>query len=486
MSSLCLLQRLQELVTEVTGTNSSNEKLERIREFEDIKDFIGLLMDPLQTTGVTSVKVLAHEKNIKKKSQKTPKKRTKPAKGPAAKRLKTSTPTSEVEASDDNLEVKEVDTFLTNDIPLMLQRLYDREYSGHQAYEAVIYAMEAYPEHRDLVLCIANKNLKLRMDVKQINKAFPNLIKVFSVALAQDLQKARKSFDKSLAAKEEWVMSRKFDGVRSLVLFNGKKAKSYSRNGKEFPALQRLNDLLEKHAPLGQKFVLDGEVCSVDEKGNENFTDAVSQVKRKSVVMENFKYYVFDVLTMDEFESGTSTRILSERLGDAETLFETMFPDGEIREFHLVDQTFYTDEAFEELASTASDLNWEGLMLRKDTVYKGKRSNDILKHKKFFIEEYEVLDTENALQRIIDEETGLEKEEVLLKSVIIDHKGGQVNVGSGFTRDQRRLYKQHPEQIIGRTITVQYFEECQSSNASNLSLRFPTVKKIWGPEGRDV
>ena len=44
---------------------------------------------------------------------------------------------------------------------------------------------------------------------------------------------------------------------------------------------------------------------------------------------------------------------------------------------------------------------WEGLMLRKNETYKGKRSTDILKVKQMFDEEYIVVDLENDVHRVL-------------------------------------------------------------------------------------
>ena len=113
---------------------------------------------------------------------------------------------------------------------------------------------------------------------------------------------------------------------------------------------------------------------------------------------------------------------------------------------------------------------------------KGKRSNDLLKVKKFFDEEYIVKGVENSIHRIIVD--GLEVEEEMLSNVIIEHKGCDVGVGSGFNQEERRLYFNSPLLIIGKTITVQYFEETLNQDGCH-SLRFPVVKHIY-ENGRTV
>ena len=69
----------------------------------------------------------------------------------------------------------------------------------------------------------------------------------------------------------------------------------------------------------------------------------------------------------------------------------------------------------------------------------------------------------------------------MLSAVSIEHKGNEVQVGSGFSIEQRKLYFNYPEDIIDHVITVQHFEESQNQLGEN-SLRFPVVKIIHGKE----
>jgi len=123
-------------------------------------------------------------------------------------------------------------------------------------------------------------------------------------------------------------------------------------------------------------------------------------------------------------------------------------------------------------------------MLRKNTTYKGKRSNDILKCKKFIDDEYIVKDIETGPFRIIDKGTGLETEIMTMTNVIIEHKGNPVSVGSGFSIGDRQVYFNDPSKILGKEITVQYFEESQDKTGK-FSLRFPVCKTVY-ENGRQV
>jgi DNA ligase-1 len=130
-----------------------------------------------------------------------------------------------------------------------------------------------------------------------------------------------------------------------------------------------------------------------------------------------------------------------------------------------------------------------GLMIRKDAPYQGKRSNDLLKVKKFETEEYKVEDVVFGPIMVINEDSGLQETIEALVSVVINHKGLNtltnaedtkvINVGSGFSQQERVEFYNHPERIKGKVISVQFFETIRSKDGKE-SLRFPTFKGIHG------
>lgn len=435
-----LLQCLNQMITDVNEVNGTNEKIKRLQKYSGLKSFLKMLYDPLQTTGVTSAQLDKFSQNKKKRK---------------------------METNNASLELED-----------LLQKLYNRDLSGDEAKSTVLSFISAYPDHKELIYKIIDKDLETRLDIKQLNKAFPGLIGEFNVALANDFQKGQKYFEKH--KKDVWFISRKYDGIRCIVKVSNGVAQAFSRNGNRLPALEPLERLIQSACTTkDQDFVLDGEICVVDKNGTENFTSAVSSAKRKSVKMENFRYYVFDYLTMDQFELRDDTTVLSKRLETLQKFLERFSGDNQIC---AVEMERYSDAALAKWKTKSQDAEWEGLMLRMDSAYSGKRSNDLLKMKSFFDDEYEVLDCEFGTMRMIDPTTGLEKVIDGLKSVIIEHKGCKVHVGSGFTIDQRQEYFKNPENIIGKKITVQYFEEiCDADGAIN-SLRFPTLKMIYDDE----
>ena len=353
------------------------------------------------------------------------------------------------------------------DFFLLLDDLNDRVVTGHNAIANVNQYVKENPLFEDLIWNILDRNLKTRSTASMINKVKPGLIPTFDVALAQAYDEKTK---KKVNWNDGWYVSRKLDGVRCLGIIDDHGAvKFYSRQGKEFLTLDSLKPSIEA---LGlSNMVFDGEVCMVDENGNEDFQGIIKEIKRKDHTIANPFYHIFDLLTIKEFNDKESVTTFSERY----TNIRSYILDGD--EFiSCLDQVLGDDMVMERMMELSKEGGWEGLMLRKNTTYKGKRSNDVLKVKKFYDEEYTVVDLENDTHRVIVD--GTEVEEEMLKNVIIEHKGNRVQVGSGFNHEQRRHYFQNPNQILGKQITVQYFEETTNMNGTH-SLRFPVIKAVY-------
>jgi DNA ligase-1 len=134
-------------------------------------------------------------------------------------------------------------------------------------------------------------------------------------------------------------------------------------------------------------------------------------------------------------------------------------------------------EHLQSLLDMADKNNWEGLIVRRNVVYEGKRGKNMLKCKTFKDAEYVVLDTEVGPFRVIED--GCEKTIDVMSNIIIEHKGNRVSVGSGWSLSQRVHYYNNPNDIIGKIVTVKYFQE-SVNKSGEYSLRFPTLKIVHG------
>jgi len=350
----------------------------------------------------------------------------------------------------------------------LLDDLKGRAITGHDAIAAVNSFVEHHSDYEELIHCVIDKDLKTRAGNKIINKAIPDHIPEFSVALADKYE------PKLVDWEDGWYVSRKIDGARCIgIVDSSGDTTFYSRTGKIFDTLDVVRSGIKS---LGiSDVVLDGELCLVDENGNEDFQGVMKELRKKDHTIPNPSFKIFDMITIDEFYSkkGERNRPYSIRYAN---LCAVMQPNECSCLTVLEQELIHNNEHFQEWVKEATDNGWEGVMLRADEPYKGKRSKDLLKVKKFFDDEYEVIDVEMGPFRYVL--NGKEHEETMLSCVTIKHKGYDVRVGSGFTIDQRQDFYRNPNKIRGKQITVQYFEETKNQDGG-LSLRFPTFKYLY-------
>ena len=369
-------------------------------------------------------------------------------------------------------------------VDCLLAKLAKRNLTGHQALQTISDVLYWLPENlREVFYNILDKNLKIRMDAKSINKVIPNLIPVFEVSLCNVYADRKHKVD---FEKDIWYASRKLDGCRCIAIAdNDGIIRFFSRQGKEFFTLDRIKEQLASQGLQG--VVLDGEMCIVDANGDEDFKAIMKEITRKDHTIQSPRYKVFDMMTLEEFQTQHTDRNFASRYTDlVEWGLNYYEACDEINAPQLVQVVEMIDvidqKHFEDLFAAAQAKDWEGLVIRKNDTTICKRSDSMLKVKAFSDAEYVVEGTENGPFRVIKD--GREVEEEVMTNAYITHKGNRVSVGSGWSLEQRRLYKEHPEMLVGKTITVQYFEET-TDKSGNISLRFPTCKMVY-EDGRDL
>lgn len=349
----------------------------------------------------------------------------------------------------------------------VLDELNSREITGYNAISTVNGYIHYNSEYKELILKVIDKDIKCRIDAKTINKVIPNLIPTFDVSLGEKFDKNRFNWQ-----EEDWYCSRKLDGIR--CIYQNSSEECFSRQGELFWTLDVLKEALSECSTELTNLVLDGELSLITDDGSDDFQGIMKQIRKKNHTIENIRYNVFDVLTQEEFDSKTSNRKFNERYAQLLELKDKLESTGHIK---VVLQTkIDSEETFNTLKSKAVENNWEGLMLRKDDFYKGKRSFDLLKYKEFSDAEYIVKSIELGVKPMLID--GTMKDVECVSALHIEHKGYDVKVGSGLIDSQRIEWKEHPENIIGKTIKVKYFEETIDQNG-NISLRFPILLMVY-------
>ena len=374
------------------------------------------------------------------------------------------------------------------DFHKLLGRLAARELTGNAAVEAIKNCLSQQPENvQQLLLRVLDRDLGLGVGWRVYREEVLGIKGAFKVALAQHLEKV-KGVD---PVDGTWFASRKCDGLRLITILNEDGSVTFkSRQDKEFKTLENLKPAVKRFcAGLTGAWVLDGELCKVDANGDEDFKAICKEARRKDFSVDECCYQVFDIITYDEFCEGKSKDILSkrfERLNQLHTKY--------IEEPHekcwikpLWQERLTSQADFDRWSAMVEKGGWEGFMIRKDIIYntytsRDGRTKELLKIKKFDDAEYVVEGVETGTMTTSLPGEGLKTFEGVT-ALLITHKGNRVHVGAGLTRDQRISWFKDPSLIVGKTITVKYFEETTNVQGG-ISLRFPTLKFVY-ENGRD-
>jgi len=425
------MEKVHDFLVEMRSTTSNNEKLEILKKHKD-----NLFLERVfKYTYNGFYKYYVHTRNVQKRPD----------------------------------LIKE--DFASVGLFYLLDGLRKRNHTGHNAIAAINgFTQYLTPKAKEVFFHILDRDLQMRASTSSINKVFKNCIPTFNCALAAGYNPGMVDFENE---NEQWYGSRKLDGVRCLAFKQGNEVKFTSRSGKEFLTLDKVKqEILSLNCE--EDFILDGEMCIMSESGADDFQGIIKEIRRKGHTIEKPKFLVFDSITFEEFENKTGTTNLTDRL---ERCAIESINNNNLQTLEVLPQIHLTsEEQFAEMVSDAEKQGFEGIMVRKNTSYEGKRSKNLLKVKKFHDEEYTVKDVVLGDMRFV--ENGKEVIKDVLSNILIEHKGYEVGVGSGFSKEQREYYFSNPKELIGKTVTIQYFEETQNQSGG-LSLRFPVVKHIY-------
>lgn len=179
------------------------------------------------------------------------------------------------------------------------------------------------------------------------------------------------AFEAPPFSREGWIAELKYDGHRVLVGKEGKQLEIRSRRHKN--ATARYPEVLPTIARLPGSFVIDGEVCTVDEFGRCDFESLQNLVKRtRSREPAPLVVFCFDLL----FLRGSDLR--NRPLLERKKRLRDLIPFGTP---HLL-YVDHVEGAGLWLYQQAVQLGIEGVMnKRADSLYVGRRSHAWLKSK---------------------------------------------------------------------------------------------------------
>lgn len=326
--------------------------------------------------------------------------------------------------------------------------------------DATVYQVKGFlagqpDEYRELYTCIIAKTLRLGVTSKTVNKVIPGLIPEWEVQQAYPI-------DKYPIKEGTWFsLTEKLNGVRA-TYFRGH---LYARSGEVYTGLDHIVDELEMFGDLG--LVFDGELTLLD-KGelcdNEAFRVATGIINSESDDKTRICFRVFDVIPADEFETGESKQRYRERRYVLNELAKSaLFEESSyIKVLEVLYQG--TDlSKIDELLDRMVREDKEGLMVNLDVPYKCKRHNGILKVKRFYTMDLPIIRCEEGTGRL----TGT------LGAFVLNYKGNEVNVGTGFTDMERAIYWAARDKLTDLLCEVKYKEISKDKKTRAESLQFP-------------
>lgn len=299
------------------------------------------------------------------------------------------------------------------------------------------------------------KKYRLGADKKLVNSCIEGLIPTFDVMLGTSIEKTKLNGD------EKIFISRKLNGTRCAFISN----KCMTRQGKEYKGLDHIIADLQKL--VGTDMFVDGELIYKNKEGLSDsaaFQLGTGLAMSKSDDKSELKLVVFDMFPLSEFWSGKSKETYSVRKKKILELHKKIEELG--TENVEIVEMFYEGNDHSEIwkwLDYAENHDYEGCIVNLDTVYECKRTKSLLKVKRFYTYDLEVVG--------VEEGTGRNKG--TLGALVVQYKNNTVNVGSGFTDEERRYYWNNQNEIIGRVIEVKYKEITVDKKTGLESLQFP-------------
>jgi len=319
------------------------------------------------------------------------------------------------------------------------------------------------PEMLDLFDRIITKNLQLGIDAKTINKVIPGLIPEFNVMLAN------KYFDKpEVIDGREFVITTKIDGSRIIAMKDNGQVSFWTRQGQKYEGLIDLEEALKNISE--DNFVLDGEIVAMNTDKEDTYKNTMKLSRTKEQAKHGLKMLVFDYMPIANFKLQCCPMTYSARRSTLSAIFDL---NGQhlAPYFELLPMLYRGTDTNKiiELLNEQTAKGEEGIMINIcDAPYDFKRSNNLLKVKKF-------QDTE---VKIVGYEEGVNKLAGTLGAFICEYKDNIVRVGSGLSDEDRAYFWANQDKYLNKYITVKYFEESYDSKTNLPSLRFPIYMRV--------
>lgn len=310
---------------------------------------------------------------------------------------------------------------------------------------------------QEFYIKLLSKKIRLGITAKTVNKIIPGFIPEWEVQQAYPIEKY------PIKNGDWFALTQKLNGVRATYY----KGKLIARSGIPFDGLDHITEELSW---TENKMVFDGELTLKDKSGlsdNEAFRMATGIINSDGD-KSDIKFTIFDAIPTEEFEVGVSSENYKERRINYLNYFTASLPMNGCIDILPVLYSGTDQNKILELLDLMVKEDKEGLIANLNTPYKRTRHKGILKVKRFYTMDLPILRCEEGAGRL----------KGTLGALVVDFNGNEVNVGSGFTDQERTSFWMKRDELIGEICEIKYKEISKDKNTNNESLQFPVFVSI--------
>lgn len=345
-----------------------------------------------------------------------------------------------------------------------LNSIINRVVTGNAAINHLKIILESVTaDNAKVIERIIEKDLRCGVSDATVNKIWPGLIPTYPVMLAS-------GFDEKIMNKMTYpaYVQLKLDGMRFNAIVKNGAVEFRSRNGKQIDLLGHLEkEFLELAGTTptvfdGELVVLDGNGIMNRQKGNGILNKAVKgTITDKEAGMVHAT--IWDIIPFTDFQKGLCVTPYEERFGVLQaldmpvriSLIENIEVASEDEAHHIFEEYFQQGEE----GIILKDINapWEDKRVKHQVKFKGELECDL---------------------RCVDWQEGTGKNVGKLGALVLESDDGvvKVNVGSGFTDEQRDKYTR--EETVGKIVAVKYNARIQDKKTLQHSLFLPVFLEL--------
>ena len=319
--------------------------------------------------------------------------------------------------------------------------------------------LRSFPEEeREIYIKLFAKTIRLGVTAKTVNKVIPNLIPEWEVQQAFPIDKY------PIKDGTEFWLTQKLNGVRA-TLYRGE---MIARSGQPYTGLEHILNAVGKWAEASG-VVLDGELTLKDKgelSDNEAFRMAAGILNSDTENKTRICYTIFDIIPVQDFESDTPKVTYENRRAVLNGFADILNTDCT----HVLPVLYHGKDQrmIWKLLEQMVAEDKEGLMLNTNAPYFRTRHRGILKVKQFYSMDLPIIRCDEGSGRLAGK----------LGAFVLDFRGNEVKVGSGFSDEQRNVYWQKREEIAGMLCEVKYKEISADKNTGLQSLQFPVFIRV--------